>query len=230
MRALRGTSCSIENISLARKIGFPLRTRSGPPPIASVTSLQLGVSVSRIVSGVPAGASPTSFAPPVPRPTITAPPGGIVVPPFVGPICATRDGSSTPGVVGGSEGRTASVTPAICGVVGPHAGVNRLTPFAPGTWFSRSGRRWPLPRQTPSYATRSTRSVPSAAMPMLERWARGGESRTPERMRMLDGSPPTANRSPFTPATVAAGESFFSIAVSFSRPRMTLFESAGRSV
>src|SRR5205085_1608575 len=95
--------CSIENISLARKIGFPLRTRSGPPPIASVTSLQLGVSVSLMVSGVPAGASATSFAPPVPRPTITAPPSGIAVPPFVGPICATCADEDARGLAARSE-------------------------------------------------------------------------------------------------------------------------------
>ena len=71
--------------------------------------------------------------------------------PAVAFAAADLDGDgATDLVVGGSDGSTASVTPAICGVVGPQAGVNKLTPFAPGTWFRRGGRRWPLPRQTPS--------------------------------------------------------------------------------
>src|SRR2546425_124344 len=55
-RACRKSSCSVLKASFARKIGFPLRTRSGPPPSPSFTPAQLGLRTRRSVTVWPAWA------------------------------------------------------------------------------------------------------------------------------------------------------------------------------
>src|SRR5919202_1563105 len=57
VRGRRGARSRGEKLSPARKTGLPLRTMSGPPPIASVTSLQVGVRMKRRKRLVPAGTS-----------------------------------------------------------------------------------------------------------------------------------------------------------------------------
>jgi hypothetical protein len=139
--------------------------------------------------------------------------------------------TSTFGFVGGSGETTPSVADGNVGVVGPHAGVNSAIPFGPGGWFRSTGRRWPFPRHVPKTRSRSTRSDPSAAIPVLERSAIGGESSTPSRRRTpLGRLSAGAKRSPLTPAAVAAGESVRCISVTRSAPRMALFERTGSSV
>ena len=128
---------------------MPPWTTSGPPPIASVTSLQVGVRMKRRKRFVPAGTSAANRVAPVPRARTTPPPRGIAVPPFVGPTCETVPRRSVFGVVGGSDGRTASSEPAIAGVAAPQERVKRLTPFFPGIAFRRIGRRPLTPLQMP---------------------------------------------------------------------------------
>jgi hypothetical protein len=132
------------------------------------------------------------------------------------------------GTDGGNGKMTASTAPATAGVAGPHAGVKSATPFAPGVWLRSMGRRWPVPRQVPNIRTRSTFSVPSAVIPMLERSASGGWSSTPERSRIPLGRPSAhAKRSPLTPAAVESRERFDWIELTFSRPRIAPFERTG---
>ena len=82
VRAVRGSSWSEVKSSFARKIGLPPRTSTGPPPSALTTDAHAGLRISRIRTVWPAGASFCMNVAAGPRPTSTAPVGGITVPPF----------------------------------------------------------------------------------------------------------------------------------------------------
>ncbi len=142
--------------------------RSGPPPIAAAWLLQFGVSVRRNSTVVPAGASAVRCGACAPRETSTAPPGGIGVPPCAR-TCVTTPGTTLFGRVGGSDAMTSSTTPLSAGVAGPHADVYSVVWPETGLSLRSSWRRWLVPRHVPSNATRATASVPSGAMPRLER-------------------------------------------------------------
>ena len=83
----------------------------------------------------------------------------------------------------------------------------------------------------PSKATRETVSVPSGAIPRLERASAGAESSRPSRISTPDGFPGlAAKKSPLTPTVVAAAFSACSISVSFSVATIALFERTGCNV
>ncbi len=165
--------------SFERKIGRPSRINIGPPPTASTSPDQSGVSVRRTVTFDPRGASVASRPAPVaPRPTSTAPPGGIgVAPPCF--ACTTVPTRSRSGAAGGNGVRTTSTVSVAAGVAGPYADVYSAVPPATGSLFSTSGRRWPAPCHVPANFTRSTTSVPSDEIPVLERSGFGGDASTP---------------------------------------------------
>jgi hypothetical protein len=90
--------------------------------MAASFPFQLGVSVGRISTVVPVGASALRCGACAPRATSTAPPGGIGVPPapltWVTTPLVTAFGCSP-----GSAPITSSTTPSSAGVAVPHAGV-----------------------------------------------------------------------------------------------------------
>ena len=75
VRGPRGASWAIVKASFDLYTGTPSRTRTGPPPIASDTTAQSGVSPSRSVTTDPGCASTWSFVAALPRATRTALPG-----------------------------------------------------------------------------------------------------------------------------------------------------------
>ena len=118
-RALRRFSTGSPNDSRARKTGLPAATSSGPPPIALCMLLQFGVSVGRISTVVPTGASAARCGAWLPRDTSTAPPGGIGTGPWSS-TCVTAPVITRFGVSGGSADSTSITTPLSDGVAGPH--------------------------------------------------------------------------------------------------------------
>ena len=122
------------------------------------------------------------------------------------PPCA-RTSVTTPettlfGRVGGSDAMTSSTTPLSAGVAGPHADVYSVVWPETGLSLRSSWRRWLVPRHVPSNATRATASVPSGAMPRLEREDTGASSSVPPRMTIPVAGPFPAKKSPFTPTSV----------------------------
>ena len=218
------------NASFERYTGFPLRTRIGPPPIASETVPQPGWRISRSVTVVPIGASAWSFVAAIPRATSTAVPGAIATGPFWLTL-TTGAARSAFGVAAGNGESTSAIEPAICGVERPQSVVKREIPFFPGAWFRKLRvRRWPSPRHVPRNLIRRTSSVPSSVIPALERDAFGGVTRTPSRSRTPLGRPvESEKRSPFTPTVVLVVDSRRSIDDTVSLPVTDPFERTGLS-
>ena len=229
LRALRVKSCDAVKDSFARKTGFPLRTRTGPPPTASRMSLQRGVRIKRIATLPPAGTSAVSVFTCAPRATRTAPFGGIAwLPPWR--TCVTGAVSVVFGVAAGNRASTASTVPLSVGVAAPHAAVYSVTAERPGGSFRPSGRNCPVPFHVPLSETRSTWSEPSASKPAAERPPRVPAPSTPPRIRTLDGVPHrVSKKSPLTPTTVADGAMPLSISVRRSRPGTAPFDNQARS-
>ena len=114
----------------------------------------------------------------------------------------------------------------------PHALVKSEIWFSFGSWLrSFRTRRWPLPCQVPKNEIRRTSSVPPGRIPRLERPPKGGLSSCPPRITIPLGLPSLkAEKSPFTPATVAEPLTPRCIAVTVSRPLNVLLERIGASV
>jgi hypothetical protein len=114
--------------SPASNTALPLLTRTGPPPIASITLCQSLGRTKWVVIEVPVVPSSSSFAPIVfPSAISTAPSGGIGVPP---PVAETDVTGATRSVFGAAEGNgssTASTAFGITGVRAPQAGVKSTT-------------------------------------------------------------------------------------------------------
>ena len=134
--------------------------------------LREGVSVSRIWTVVPAGASAVRCGAWLPRATSTAPPAGMGIEP-VAATCVTLPVSTVFGVVAGSAPITSATTAPSGGVAGPHAEVYSVVWPAMGALLRSSWRRWSVPRQVPSKPMRATLSVPSAPIVRLERFGAG---------------------------------------------------------
>jgi hypothetical protein len=141
VRGWRSESWLLEKSSSARNTGTPSLTISGPPPIASVTPPHCGRRISRAVTVSPTKASAASFPAEVPRPTRTAPSGGIGVEP-PGFAWVTTPVRSVNGAAGGKGCSVTSTVFVVAGVALPQAGVKSETPSLPGRWFRPvSGRR-----------------------------------------------------------------------------------------
>ncbi len=177
------------NASLARKTGTPSRTRTGPPPIASLTVSHPGWRISRTVTEVPAGASAESFWAAVPRATSTAVPGAIGTDAFwMTPETPAK--WSTFGVAASNGERITETAPGMRGVDGPQSGVKIEMPFASGASLNAlRALRWLSPRQVPKRRTRRTSSVPSSVIPALERFPLGELTSTPSFKKMPLGPP-----------------------------------------
>ncbi len=170
VRGLRSESWLLVNDSSDLKTGWRFWTITGPPPTASTTPPHCGRRTRRAVTVWPTGASEASRPADDPRPTRTAPLGGIGVPP-AGFAETTVPVRSVNGAAGGTGSSVISTVLFAAGVAGPHAGVKSDTPSGPGRWFRPfNGRRWLEPCQVPSIATRWTSSRPSSVMPTLERF------------------------------------------------------------
>jgi hypothetical protein len=134
------------------------------------------------------------------------------------------------GVVGGSDWMIACAPPFSPGVRAPHARVYNVVRFVRGSSLMPRILRCPDPCHVPAMRTRSTCSVPSVSMPIVERKSTGALSSTPPRMRPPVGCPSVKlKRSPLTLATVASADERFCIDVTRSRPRIELFERIGLS-
>ena len=122
LRAPRAFRTESSKLSFARNTALPAATSSGPPPMAASLPLRLGVSVGRISTVWPGGASALRCGACVPRETSTAPPGGMGMPPA--PSCSvTTPLATTFDCSAGSDAMTSSTTPFSAGVVAPHAPV-----------------------------------------------------------------------------------------------------------
>jgi len=201
----------------------------GPPPTASGTFVQGGVSVSSTVTFAPTGASAERKPACAPRATRTAPSGGIGwLPPLT--YCVTTPVRGVFGVVAGKGWMIACAPPFSAGVRAPHACVYSVVRFGRGASLIPRIRRWPDPCHVPARRTRSTWRTPSVSIPTVERKSTGPLSRIPSRIRPPVGCPSVQlKRSPLTLATVASAETRFCIEVTRSRPRIALFDSTGFS-
>ena len=104
--------------SSERKTALPFFTSTGPPPSAERTPSHVGCKISRVVSGVPTGASACSFAAVVPVAIRIAPSGGIDSPPPL-PTAVTVAVRSVFGTADGNGCRITSAEPATRGRAEP---------------------------------------------------------------------------------------------------------------